>query len=102
MRGNKEYYSLECSTTLLDTKKLQFEWQQNNTVIPSNNADFEQVLQQPLGQYPGAVYSTELIFKKASNKLNGIYTCSLIYKGDHFNITKNETFFYRSKGDFPI
>ena len=97
MRANKEYYSLECSTTLLDTKRLQFEWYLNATLISSSDPDFEQVLHQPLSQYPGAIYSTELIFKKATTKLNGVYTCSLIYKGENMNITKKETFIYRSK-----
>jgi hypothetical protein len=100
MRGNKQYYSLECSTSLLNTKKLQFEWHQNETLISSDNANFEQVLHQPLSKQTGdGVYSTELIFKNpSSSKINAIYTCSLIYKDDAFNITRNETFLYMSKG----
>lgn len=99
MRGNKEYYSLECSTTLLDTRRLRFEWHQNYTLISGNNEDFDQVLHQPLSEHSGdGIFSTELIFKKAqSTKFNGLYTCSLIYKEVFFNVTKNETFVYRLK-----
>jgi len=101
MRGNKQYYSLECSTSLLNTKKLQFEWYQNETLISSDNPDFEQVLHQPLSAKTivDGVYSTELIFKNVSSpNLNALYTCSLVYKDETINITKNETYIYRSKG----
>ena len=103
MRGSREYYSLECSTSLLDTKKLQFEWYQNETLISSKNTDFDQVLHQPLSQSAGdGLYSTELIFKSVSSKLNALYRCSLIYKGDNINITKNETFIFRAKGNYVL
>ncbi len=101
LRGNKQYFSLECNTSLLNTKNLQFEWHLNETLISSDNFNFEQVLHQPLSTktMDDGIYSTELIFKNISSQnLYGIYTCSLIYKNDIVNITKNETYIYRPKG----
>ena len=96
IRNGKEYYSLECSTPLFDTKKLQFKWFRNEKLISPNDSNFEQVLHQPMSQN---TFSTELIFKDSTNAKNSVYTCSLVYTDDHLVIAKNESFVYRTKSN---
>ena len=102
-RNNKPYYSLECSTPLLETRKLEFKWYKNEQLILTNDTDYEQVLHQPMNEYAGAIFSTELIFKDSAKKNHAFYTCSLSYVDDTTTLTKNDSFIYRSKtGPFYI
>jgi hypothetical protein len=98
MRNNDTFTSLECSTTLLDTRRLQFKWYYNEKLISSNDSNYEQIMHKPLNENEGAVFSIELIFKQDPKELHGLYTCSLIFTDELFSVARNQTYIFRTKG----
>lgn len=83
------FYSLECSTSLTETAKLQFKWYRNQQLIDLNDTNFRLVTKQP--SLNDQVFSSVLEFQGDAKKLSGFYTCSLCFVDDFIHLAKNES-----------
>ena len=97
-RNNKEFYSLECSTPLINTKKLEIYWYKNGELIAENDTlYFEQIIRQPTSDRQ--MFISELKFKQDAQNTHGIYTCSLNYVDMFLHLVKNESYFFITKSN---
>jgi hypothetical protein len=100
-KSQGDNYSLECSTSILDTRRLTFQWFRNGSAISFNNSssqsnDYETRLNMPDEQSDGRLFSSVLLFKAPSAKLNGVYTCSLAYSnGRDIYLNRNVSFLFQ-------
>jgi hypothetical protein len=98
MRNSKDFYSLECSTPLINTQNLHFVWYKNGQVIPTNDTtNYEQFPRAPTDE--NRAFSNELVFNQEARNMHAVYTCSLVYTDDFLHLEKNVSYVFISKSN---
>lgn len=105
IKNGQEVYSLECSTPLVETKRLQLSWFKDGQLISSSNesisrdpATHEQLINNPTEQH--RAFSSELVFRNISKNSHGVYVCQLTYNDDLFPLETNISYVFISRSNF--
>ncbi len=96
MKNSKDFYSLECSTSLINTQNIHFVWYKNGQMIQKNDTEsYEQFQRDPTIE--NRAFSNELVFNQEAKNMHAIYTCSLVYTDDFLHLEKNVSYVFISK-----
>jgi hypothetical protein len=87
-----ELYSLQCATSILDTRKLKFKWFKNEQSLMENETISYEITSPKISN---DMFYTELILKLDPRNSAGYYTCSLTYTGETVLISKNQSILFR-------
>lgn len=90
--NENKFSKLECSTDLIENKKLKFRWFRERNIIENHDKNFSQNDKIDL-----STFKSELIFHGEDNQFIGHYTCQLIYEFQETKLITNTTYLFLPK-----